>query len=136
MPSMANSKPMAELPRFLLPRLTWTTAFLVETAPQSIPIRSSIKRTPKAPTFKSVSKPRSIHTSAVKGLTPAHSPRRSRTFVHQLAPDSVPIRHNGVYVAAFKPARKAFSTTAVQRKDHHFDTLKFVQRLKDEGFKE
>jgi len=41
-----------------------------------------------------------------------------------------------VYVAAFKPARKAFSTTAVQRKDHHFDTLKFVARLKGEGFSE
>jgi hypothetical protein len=24
----------------------------------------------------------------------------------------------------------------VQQKDHHFDTLKFVQRLKDEGFTE
>jgi len=41
-----------------------------------------------------------------------------------------------VYVAVFKPARKAFSTTAVQRKEHHFDTLKFVQRLKEEGFSE
>jgi hypothetical protein len=26
--------------------------------------------------------------------------------------------------------------TAPQLKDHHFDTLKFVQRLKDEGFTE
>jgi hypothetical protein len=41
-----------------------------------------------------------------------------------------------VYVAVFKPAHKAFSTTAVQRKEHHFDTLKFVQRLKEEGFSE
>jgi len=39
-------------------------------------------------------------------------------------------------VAAFRPARKAFSTTAARQKDHHFDTLKFVQRLKDEGFSE
>jgi len=35
------------------------------------------------------------------------------------------------------PARsRSFSATAVQQKDHHFDTLKFVQRLKDEGFTE
>jgi hypothetical protein len=51
-------------------------------------------------------------------------------------PDAPPIRHNGVYVASFRSAKKAFSTTAIQRKDHHFDTLKFVQRLKGEGFSE
>jgi hypothetical protein len=47
-----------------------------------------------------------------------------------------PIRHNGVYVATFKPARRAFHASAPQQRDHHFDTLKFVQRLKDEGFSE
>lgn len=30
--------------------------------------------------------------------------------------------------------RRNFSATAPQAKDHHFDTLKFVQRLKEEGF--
>ena len=31
----------------------------------------------------------------------------------------------------------AASSTSTQRnRDHHFDTLKFVQRLKDEGFTE
>ncbi|EEQ34401.1 Protein fmp32, mitochondrial [Microsporum canis] len=49
---------------------------------------------------------------------------------------SAPIRHNGVYVATFNPARRAFHETAVKRKDHHFDTLKVVQRLKNEGFSE
>ena len=39
-------------------------------------------------------------------------------------------------MAAFKPARRAFSATLKQEKDHHFDTLKFVQRLKAEGFNE
>lgn len=32
--------------------------------------------------------------------------------------------------------RRAFSATAIRARDHHFDTLKFVQRLKDEGFTE
>ncbi|KAF2242588.1 DUF1640-domain-containing protein, partial [Trematosphaeria pertusa] len=31
---------------------------------------------------------------------------------------------------------RGFSATAAPSKDHHFDTLKFVQRLKDEGFTE
>lgn len=33
-------------------------------------------------------------------------------------------------------ARRTFSATAARPKDHHFDTLKFVQRLKDEGLTE
>lgn len=32
--------------------------------------------------------------------------------------------------------RKAFSATPNRSRDHHFDTLKLVQRLKDEGFTE
>ncbi|KAM3414854.1 hypothetical protein BST61_g9997 [Cercospora zeina] len=33
-------------------------------------------------------------------------------------------------------ARRAFSATTPKPKDHHFDTLKFVQRLQQEGFTE
>lgn len=50
--------------------------------------------------------------------------------------DVSPIRHNGVYVATFNPAKRAFSTSRSHQKDHHFDTLKFVQRLKSENFSE
>jgi predicted DsbA family dithiol-disulfide isomerase len=32
--------------------------------------------------------------------------------------------------------RLAFHATARQARDHHFDTLKFVQRLQEEGFTE
>lgn len=32
--------------------------------------------------------------------------------------------------------RRQFSATARQERDHHFDTLKFVQRLQDDGFTE
>lgn len=32
--------------------------------------------------------------------------------------------------------RRAFHATAVRQRDHHFDTLKFVQRLQGEGFTE
>jgi hypothetical protein len=32
--------------------------------------------------------------------------------------------------------RRAFHATPRQSRDHHFDTLKFVQRLKDDGFTE
>jgi hypothetical protein len=33
-------------------------------------------------------------------------------------------------------SKRAFSSTAQRPRDHHFDTLKFVQRLKDDGFTE
>jgi len=33
-------------------------------------------------------------------------------------------------------AKRTFSQTAIRARDHHFDTLKFVQRLRDEGFTE
>ncbi|OQV01074.1 hypothetical protein CLAIMM_06485 [Cladophialophora immunda] len=135
---MAGSKPVAEIPRFL--RLTWTSAALVQAAPQSVSKRPCVTQTLKAPAFKSVSRPRAIHTSAATTLTvrnpSSHSRKRPRTYVQSLPPDSAPIRHNGVYASAFKPARRAFSTTPVHHKAHHFDTLRFVQRLKDEGFTE
>jgi len=36
----------------------------------------------------------------------------------------------------YSHSRRSFSTTPARQRDHHFDTLKFVQRLKDEGFSE
>ncbi|KAK5056469.1 Protein fmp32, mitochondrial [Exophiala sideris] len=134
---MANTKSVADLPRFLLPRLTWTTASITHTAPQTLRSRPPVQRLLTLPSFTPVSQPRSIHTRA--GASPRFSTppsKRQRLLLQPLRRDSAPIRHNGVYVAVFKPARKAFSTTAVQRKEHHFDTLKFVQRLKEEGFSE
>jgi hypothetical protein len=82
------------------------------------------------------SAPRTAPIPTTKPSSTARPPKRPRLFVQPLPPNSGPIRHNGVYVAAFKPARRAFSSTSSQQKDHHFDTLKFVQRLKDEGFSE
>jgi alkylhydroperoxidase family enzyme len=35
-----------------------------------------------------------------------------------------------------KPKRRAFSQTTSLSKDHHFDTLKVVEKLKEEGFTE
>lgn len=62
--------------------------------------------------------------------------QQSSPKLQETTSGSIPIRHNGVYVATFNPARRAFHQTAVVKKDHHFDTLKVVQRLKNEGFSE
>jgi hypothetical protein len=44
-------------------------------------------------------------------------------------------RYASGYASALE-LRRNFSATAGRSKDHHFDTLKFVQRLKEEGFTE
>ena len=44
-------------------------------------------------------------------------------------------QHNGD-VSTNPPQKASFSTAPRWSRDHHFDTLKVVQRLKDEGFSE
>jgi len=38
--------------------------------------------------------------------------------------------------AASSHIRRSFTCTSRRERDHHFDTLKLVQRLRDEGFTE
>lgn len=49
-------------------------------------------------------------------------------------PNSVP--KTPVSVLQQPGLRRAFHASAARRRDHHFDTLKFVQRLQSEGFTE
>ncbi|KAI5298514.1 hypothetical protein KEM56_003990 [Ascosphaera pollenicola] len=59
-----------------------------------------------------------------------HRPKRSAVAI------TSPVKHNGVYVALWKPARRAFHRSRSQQQDPHFDTLEIVHRLKAEGFSE
>ena len=97
------------VPTFLLPRLSWT---------RGIPRQ----RTEAFARFRTI---------------PTSSPptRPSRSQIHQLA--SASIRHDRRKLYSVSDVdRRPFSTTQVRPRDHHFDTLKFVQRLRDEGFSE
>jgi hypothetical protein len=140
MPPMAAAKPVANIPRVLLPRLTYTTTSLVQPAPHLLLPPAKLQSRPlSVPIFSPAAQSRSIHTILARHNQtprPRYSRKRRRTYHPVLGVDSAPIRHNGVYAATFKPARAAFSTTVSQQKAHHFDTLKFVQRLKDENFTE
>ena len=55
-------------------------------------------------------------------------------FLHSIPYRQDPPFVNGSHIALCY--RQCFSTAPVLSRDHHFDTLKFVQRLKDEGFSE
>lgn len=136
---MAKPRPFTEIPRFLLPRLSWAASG----APLNSPPKKSLRLITQGAallqarplTIARASDPTNHHNKQVQSRRASTSNLQHRPAPIVLA-GNAPIRHNGVYVASHRLAKRAFSTTAVQRKDHHFDTLKFVQRLKGEGFSE
>lgn len=100
-------------PRFLLPRLSWQPS---STSPQVFRSFSTILADNPASSRPS-SKP-------IQGA----SCKEWRQDFKAITPKS--------QILQTLPTRRAFHATAPQSRDHHFDTLKFVQRLKDEGFSE
>ena len=138
---MANAKSVTELPRFLLPKLSWASPTVKGAASQIRSTRTSHPQ-PRIPTFQQPLPVRTAHAplSSNRSYSQSNQPgplqKRSRASSQTHSADAAPIRHNGVYAAAFKPARRAFSSSRTLKKDHHFDTLKFVQRLRGEGFSE
>lgn len=99
------------LPRFLLPKLSWQAGFVGQ---------------------------QSIRTLRTVTATQVHN-RRSSDRRKCL----VPVQQLDVNQYQFQsrilkslPQRRSFHATATRSRDHHFDTLKFVQRLKEEGFTE
>ncbi|KAL4750808.1 hypothetical protein BDW72DRAFT_175354 [Aspergillus terricola var. indicus] len=150
---MAPQKSVAELPRSVLPRLTWNASSTRTslTASHSAPLPAGRKQ--KQPsqgwitfTWQTqspfLSQSSATFSTVSRDFTSTLIARRfPHSTSHKTKPRSTqsvgaPIRHNGVYVATFNPARRAFHASAPRKRDHHFDTLKFVQRLKDEGFSE
>ena len=110
----------APIPRFLLPQLSWKALS---------PSPSAIASRLHASTFAPWNKP------ACSVLSVA---RRRRYKEQPFSPlgthwQSLLLSR---YPYASHNQGQCFSTTPTLSRDHHFDTLKFVQRLKDEGFSE
>lgn len=96
------------LPRFLLPRLSW------QTTTQYNAIRT-------------------LSTAAAH----VNGAQRSRNQQQSLLSSRRPLGHTAkASILQNATVRRAFHATARQSRDHHFDTLKFVQRLQEEGFTE
>ncbi|KAH7027593.1 uncharacterized protein B0I36DRAFT_327433 [Microdochium trichocladiopsis] len=97
------------LPRFLLPRLSWTAPVAVGSGP---------------------SVHHHLRAAAAIGGASAPSQQWNQRPTQQQPISSTILKHH-------QPAlTRAFHTTRAQARDHHFDTLRFVQRLRDEGFTE
>ncbi|KAF7712909.1 Uncharacterized protein PECH_002505 [Penicillium ucsense] len=149
---MAPQKTLVEIPRSILPRLTWNSS---SSRPAVTP--SHCAAIAKRPSYDHYAQARSsfsrqTHRNEIEAQYRAFStavqhPRRSSASLRRpsasaqtnLTPQQTvtsPVRHNGVYVAAFKPAQRAFHATPSRPREHHFDTLRFVKRLQAEGFSE
>ncbi|KAJ5789368.1 uncharacterized protein N7518_006379 [Penicillium psychrosexuale] len=147
---MASQKHVADVPRNILPRLSWNSSSSRPsiTITHQPALATSQRRplpqgwSPSKRQFNSLIPPfessRLITTSS-RDVISGYLVSRGTSITTPATPKphrGNPIRHNGVYVASYHPARRAFHATAVQHRDHHFDTLKFVKRLQAEGFSE
>ncbi|KAK5328102.1 Protein fmp32, mitochondrial [Exophiala xenobiotica] len=127
---MAPHKAIIELPRFIYARvpapassaLVQTTSRALCSSPPTARTRWHVK-----PSVQQINTSR--HLSSVVF-------RQQRSSSAEASPASPATKHNGTYATAFHVARRTFATTKANKKSHHFDTLKFVGRLKAEGFNE
>ncbi|MCJ1262829.1 hypothetical protein MMC22_002699 [Lobaria immixta] len=136
----------AAIPRFLLPQLTWRSTISQSRAVAPKPSSSFLH-----PTITSLVPHHRHHQKQNFSLLfPSPLPRTSKP--RSSSPDSSFLtrpppflldrchqnsneKNNGV-VSTVASQESCFSTAPHWGRDHHFDTLKVVQRLKDEGFSE
>ncbi|KAJ4296173.1 Protein fmp32, mitochondrial [Collariella sp. IMI 366227] len=116
------------LPRFLLPRLSWTGPISPAT---SIPGASAVvfqqaRSSANRAEWQRASR-RPLHTSGARPIGHCDSTLRDSARRPTRSPSSI-VRNPAL--------RRSFHATAARRRDHHFDTLRFVQRLQEEGFTE
>lgn len=106
------------IPRFLLPQTSWTQATSAYRVPTSAILRYQNAQTDARRQF----------SFAGKG---------NKTLNQERVSVLRSVGRNAIKQArAAQQESRQFSSTATRAKDHHFDTLKFVQRLQDEGFSE
>lgn len=113
--------PSPAIPRFLLPQLSWKASKIGTIARPCLQLQAHTSEVRRVP-----SPPQCLIAQARQSLRQHVSTFRS----HARHPS---LRH----AFAISPQQaRSFSATHKLRRDHHFDTLKFVQRLKSEGFSE
>ena len=110
----------ATVPHFLLPQLCKVSK------PSPLAVASRMCPTQSSTPWK---KP-TCSISSIARICKHNGQTSSPLFSHGQGPPLA------TYSYAAHNRRHCFSTTSTLSRDHHFDTLKFVQRLKDEGFSE
>ncbi|KAI9717529.1 MAG: hypothetical protein M1812_004670 [Candelaria pacifica] len=136
---MTTSSPQIHtLPRFLLPYLTWkphvsrpaTSVVVTSPSREQRPSNKVQRRNITTQTLV-------LQTRYSASILPTRVYRSGAILPARLAQPSqqclAVMKHSILHSSQIK---RAFHVTAHRPRDHHFDTLKFVQRLKDEGFSE
>lgn len=145
---MAPHKAILELPRLITTKATVPLNTFVKSTTSQVYV-TSVRRHDNRTRWhlqfpgQQATQKRSLSDIALRArsylnTSASTSPKKSRVST-QHRPTSTagpPLRHNGTYATVFQVARRSFATSRANRKSHHFDTLKFVQRLKAEGFNE
>ena len=115
----------AVIPRFLLPQLSWKAS-----SPSCLAATSRLHPSTRGSEFWNKVIHRSFSSSTRSCIHARHALTLSPSIPYWQDPPVVRCSHLALCY------RQCFSTTPAMSRDHHFDTLKFVQRLKDEGFSE
>ena len=100
--------PLNTLPRFLLPKISW------QVAPASTQCAIRAMST--------------FQTARNRDSQRHNAPRTQYTSQTRLS-------INSPFLFSIQ-RRRAFSASPIYGRDHHFDTLKFVKRMREEGFSE
>ncbi|KAI9832383.1 MAG: hypothetical protein M1819_004371 [Sarea resinae] len=135
---MATSAP--QIPRFLLPRLTWQPtisrpAGLTALALQSAAATANGK--PPSPASSSTSPMTTPTSMRTYSSQQHHRQQATRQAFRRPNLAQISYHHNHHHPTIPRVSLSAaFHTSAPLARDHHFDTLKFVKRLKGEGFSE
>ncbi|GAW22921.1 hypothetical protein ANO14919_124680 [Xylariales sp. No.14919] len=103
------------LPRFLLPQISWT-----------VPTRLA-PSTSRAASFASAPQSGLQRPGTATSHAGRQSPRCTISKAHN---------NKSSIIQQHLSLRRSFHISASRARDHHFDTLKFVQRLQSEGFTE
>lgn len=113
----------AVIPRFLLPQISWKAS-----SSSCLAAASRIHLSTRSSEIWN----KTIHRSFSSSTRSCIHARHALSSVVPYRQDPPLVRYSHLALCC----RQCFSTTPVMFRDHHFDTLKFVQRLKDEGFSE
>ncbi|KAJ1327707.1 Coiled-coil domain-containing protein 90-like [Microdochium nivale] len=121
-----SQQSMQALPRFLLPRLSWTAQAGLGGPSSHQPLRAvALGATAQPRQWQQHN--RNKPPQGAQYYTAAVRPRQSQ----------VTTSSSYLLQQLRQPAlARSFHATSSRGRDHHFDTLKFVQRLRDEGFTE
>ncbi len=112
------------LPRFLLPRLSWGGYAVSSHLPRAATLPHD-SRQPWQPFFPPSSSP--VVATTIHTIHPSRGTPRCVT-------PKIPMTKSPILNSP--GLRRSFHATVPRGRDHHFDTLKFVQRLQSEGFTE